>query len=887
MALLSLEKKVALAMGIPVFLGILMTWSASIYNTYTTNINNDTHLRAILQEQVLIEFSHQIKQVELASTKVISTVREHDHAFDTEEARSALFEALLTTSQKAPEMPLLGFSDMDGNFFGLIHKEGRRRYFTQIAETCQYRTFDSDDQLDEVAHEAACRVDWKAVLARVSKEPTGKDIHLINLNGHIETTLAIALTNPRGQWRGIVVGGINVEEIDRVVERSKLPAGGRALLMNGNGEPVIFAHIPHDADDRSDKVYVSTLAQAINGLMESSSTLPAGQSKEFHFDGHRYTIDINVLSFLGHDNWKMAVLTAERGWRHFDTPTTRLTLLFFGMGLLLAFWLGLRLARNISRPIALLDQASKAIAEDRFEPTMLQGITRRHDEIGRLAQNFQNMMEIIHNREEHLNQLVQKKTVELQKKASELEVKNTENESLLLNILPPMIAKRLKAGEETLVNTLPEATIIFCDLVGFTKLSAKLDSRKLVAMLNTLFSEFDKMTLLHGVEKIKTIGDAYMAVAGLPEPVSDHAVRSIELVMSWMKVLENFNAEMNIDLKMRVGINTGPVVAGVIGTHKFIYDLWGDAVNTASRMESHGIPNRIQVSESTYKKLSRLYNFEDRGEIEVKGKGRMRVFLLIDRKKNTRPIVQWVTRSDGHHDIVIGDGSKDGDDEMDWMALLNAPVNADTIHALLTKRIGGRRQATPHGLADKIEPPVDVSWDELLKSEVSLKNIKTLLTKDIFSSSSTMMAARTSSKKTHDDDARDLAEAPLMKSTASSDHSSFGREEVEEMVANIEAEITGQPLDHDDELTSTAAPLNAADEGAEMNDDAHDIDIDIEVEHAIEAPPDDAPFAQAHQEDPHAHAAHLQSELDAPSSPNVEDQIHQLLLNYLDKEDDA
>lgn len=832
-------------MGIPVFLGVLMTWSASVYSTYTTNINNDAHLRTILQELVLIEFNHQIKQVELASTEIVHTVREHDHSFNTEQAQSALVAALLTTSQKAPGMPLLGFSDIDGNFFGIIHKGGIRRYFTQTAEVCQYRTFDAENNLEDVAKEVECRVDWKAILTQVSNESTGKDIHLINLNGHIETTLGIALNNSQGQWRGLVIGGVNVEEIDRVVERSKLPAGGRALLLNGNDEPVIFAHIPHNAEDLLDNVYVATLAQAISDLMETS-ILTTGSFEEFPFDGHRYAVDITVLSFLGHDDWKMAVLTSERGWRHFDTPTTRLTLLFFGAGLLLAFWLGLRLARNISKPIALLDKASRAIAEDRFEPTMLTDITKRRDEIGRLAQNFQNMMAIINNREEHLNQLVQKKTVELQQKASELEVKNTENESLLLNILPPMIAKRLKAGEETLVNTLPEATIIFCDLVGFTKLSARIDSRKLVAMLNTLFSEFDKMTILHGVEKIKTIGDAYMAVAGLPEPVPDHAVRSIELVMSWMKVLENFNAEMNIDLKMRVGINTGPVVAGVIGTHKFIYDLWGDAVNTASRMESHGIPNRIQVSETTYKKLSRLYNFEDRGEIEIKGKGHMRVFLLVDRKKNTPPMVQWVTRSDGRHDIVINEDDQRSDDEMDWMSLLNSPVNADTIHALLTKRIG-RRQAAPAAPPDKLDPPVDVSWDELLKSEVSLKNIKTLLTKDIFSSSSTMMAARTSSNKTAAGDTQDPTEAPLMKSPTSSDHTSLGQEDVEEMVATIEAEITGPSQPPNDDLAATSAQQHA---------------------HTT-------------------HAAHVQSETDAPSSPNVEDQIHQLLLNYLDEEDDA
>jgi len=204
-------------------------------------------------------------------------------------------------------------------------------------------------------------------------------------------------------------------------------------------------------------------------------------------------------------------------------------------------------------------------------------------------------------------------------------------ENLLHNILPVPIAERLKAGSGTIADGFSDASVLFADIVGFTRLSAQVPPDKLVSMLNAVFSEFDMLVEGRGLEKIKTIGDAYMVASGIPAPRADHAQALVELALDMSGALARKAMELGIPLQMRVGINSGPVVAGVIGKRKFIYDLWGDAVNTASRMESHGVPGRIQVSEATMKRLEHLYLFESRGEIQVKGMGALNVYLLAGR----------------------------------------------------------------------------------------------------------------------------------------------------------------------------------------------------------------------------------------------------------------
>ena len=201
------------------------------------------------------------------------------------------------------------------------------------------------------------------------------------------------------------------------------------------------------------------------------------------------------------------------------------------------------------------------------------------------------------------------------------------SEKLLLNILPAPVAERLKAGEKAIAEDFDDATILFADIVGYTQLASKMTADQLVALLNDVFSRFDRLCDLRGAEKIKTIGDAYMAVGGITKPMTAQADTMAELGVDMLDELETVNRQRGLSLKLRVGLHSGPVVAGVIGDRKFSYDLWGDSVNVASRMESHGVPGAVHLSEDVANKLSRLKP-ERRGTIEVKGKGLMTTFLL-------------------------------------------------------------------------------------------------------------------------------------------------------------------------------------------------------------------------------------------------------------------
>ena len=217
----------------------------------------------------------------------------------------------------------------------------------------------------------------------------------------------------------------------------------------------------------------------------------------------------------------------------------------------------------------------------------------------------------------------------------ELKRERDRSERLLLNILPAAVAKRLKQEQRTIAESFPEATVLFADVVGFTRLSAGIPPKDLVSLLNQIFSKFDRLAEQHGLEKIKTIGDSYMVVGGLPIERTDHLDAIAQMALDMQDAIAQFQISNGKPMQIRIGINTGPVVAGVIGMKKFIYDLWGDTVNVASRMESHGVPGRIQVTEAVYEKLCDRFEFESRGMMIIKGKGEMPTYLLVGRYESS------------------------------------------------------------------------------------------------------------------------------------------------------------------------------------------------------------------------------------------------------------
>ncbi|KAF1037416.1 MAG: Adenylate cyclase [Burkholderia lata] len=235
--------------------------------------------------------------------------------------------------------------------------------------------------------------------------------------------------------------------------------------------------------------------------------------------------------------------------------------------------------------------------------------------------------------------LIRRQSSELQSLYAKVVAEQKVSERLLLNMLPYPIAERLKVHLDDIAGSFPEViadrfadvSVLFADIVDFTGFSAGMRPEQLVEMLNEIFTGFDTIADHCGLEKIKTIGDAYMAAAGLPVPAADHATRAAHMALDMIDALARFNAARHCNLKLRIGINSGEVVAGVIGKRKFIYDLWGAAVNLASRMESQGVAGRVQVTDATRAMLGEAFVFEERGLIAAKGMGEFRTWFVVGR----------------------------------------------------------------------------------------------------------------------------------------------------------------------------------------------------------------------------------------------------------------
>ncbi|VEP17394.1 putative Cyclase [Hyella patelloides LEGE 07179] len=252
------------------------------------------------------------------------------------------------------------------------------------------------------------------------------------------------------------------------------------------------------------------------------------------------------------------------------------------------------------RPIRKLTKGFKQVGAGETDVKVQ---VKAKDEFRLMAHSFNEMVENLH----HQQQLVKER--------------EKENEKLLLSILPEPVANRLKEGEEDIADSFPNVTVLFADLSGFTELCDNLSANEIVAFLNELVIAFDEAAELYGVEKVKTIGSGYMAVSGLSVPRIDHNKRVVDFALEMIRILRSFNRDRNINLKIRIGVNSGEVVAGIIGRSKFIYDLWGDTVNIAHRLQVRGAEDMVQVTEDVYARLTDVYEFKSISDIEIPGKG--------------------------------------------------------------------------------------------------------------------------------------------------------------------------------------------------------------------------------------------------------------------------
>ena len=215
--------------------------------------------------------------------------------------------------------------------------------------------------------------------------------------------------------------------------------------------------------------------------------------------------------------------------------------------------------------------------------------------------------------------------------ADELMREKERADALLFNVLPVSISSRLLDGERTIADEYPDVTVLFADIVGFTRLAANLHADDVIGLLGRLFTRFDELVAARGLEKIKTIGDAYMAAGGLPEPLEDHAARVIDLGLAMIEVAAQ-EGGTDVDLRLRVGVHSGPVIGGVIGDRKFAFDIWGETVNIASRLESHGIPDRVHVSAATWRNVDDKFEGVARGAVELRGYGQMETYTIVRRR---------------------------------------------------------------------------------------------------------------------------------------------------------------------------------------------------------------------------------------------------------------
>jgi class 3 adenylate cyclase len=366
--------------------------------------------------------------------------------------------------------------------------------------------------------------------------------------------------------------------------------------------------VPEDSLARA-RLYKNTILQ---GKAQFSSVTAALAGKEGTvIEKDLYGPNLSLVSFmpLRMEGLQWAI-ESRMDLNEALKPVSEMQRLFSwgGAGLflltILAAWL---MTRQLVRPInALVGAAQQVGAGDLTAKVEW----KWKDELGVLSDTFNSMTKSIREKTEVINE------------------KNRENEALLLNILPGEIAARLKGGEQEIADSFADVTVLFGDLVAFTALSSETSAAEIVAMLNGLFSKFDQVAVEMGIEKIKTIGDCYMAVCGLPSTCPDHAERMARMALRMVEATRQYGQERGMNLEMRIGINSGPVVAGVIGATKFIYDLWGDTVNLASRMESTGVPGVVQVTRNVYERLQDNFEFEHRGLVQVKGKGEIDTWLL-------------------------------------------------------------------------------------------------------------------------------------------------------------------------------------------------------------------------------------------------------------------
>jgi adenylate cyclase len=438
-----------------------------------------------------------------------------------------------------------------------------------------------------------------------------------------------------GVMRGVFVTQISLSGISQFLRQLEISKSGQVLILERNGLlvansttespfiPGLQGSLPKRLPAIASKnPHIQAAVKTLNDRFDGLDNIQEKQKLDFMLNNERQLLQVQPFKDGRGIDWLIVVIVPESNFTTEITANTQMTLLWCSLAVMVAIAFGIWSAHRIVRPLLRITRASQEMADGNLQQNDYHsGIV----ELSSLGNSFNRMAQQIRESFETLEHRVEKRTYELNREKDR-------SDRLLLNILPESIAHQLKQNNTAPAQQFEEATILFADIVGFTSLSARMEAMELVAGLNKIFSAFDALTEKYGLEKIKTIGDAYMVAGGIPIVRKDHAQAIASMALDMQKEMLRLNEVLGEPLEIRIGIHSGPVVAGVIGIRKFIYDLWGDAVNVASRMESHGEPGCIQVTDVTYELLKDEFVLESRGTIEVKGRGQMQTYWLLDRR---------------------------------------------------------------------------------------------------------------------------------------------------------------------------------------------------------------------------------------------------------------
>jgi len=478
-----------------------------------------------------------------------------------------------------------------------------------------------------------------------AQEAAWSDVYTDFKEPRLKITLAEPVFQESGELRGVLGVDFVLSHIRTFLQAIQIGESGKTFIMDRSGflvatstpelpfviKPETVERLP--AVESQNPVIQKTALYLYNYFSDLESINEA-KNLELKIDREQYFLQVVPFN-QGHNlDWLIVVMVPESDFMGQIHKNTQRTIALCVISLFVATGFGWLTAKWITDPIMQLSDGSRRLAgaalkrwthESLAQNVAVTGVA----ELKILAESFNQMASQLQESFTALEKSNEELELRVEERTADLRREQEKSETLLLNILPEAIAKQLKQETQAIAEHFESVTILFSDIVGFTSLSSRMAPINLVTWLNDLFSSFDYLAEKHGLEKIKTIGDAYMVVGGLPVPQADHQAAMAAMALAMQESMQQFCLENGECLQIRIGIHTGPVVAGVIGVRKFSYDLWGDTVNVASRMEASGMPGKIQVSEQFYQCLKDRFEFEERGIISVKGKGQMKTYWLL------------------------------------------------------------------------------------------------------------------------------------------------------------------------------------------------------------------------------------------------------------------